>query len=53
MVSYLERLHQSSAKLANRDADPLRHIVEATLRGMDAVSTLTLLDLIGLPKTTG
>lgn len=53
MVSYLERLHQASAELAKRDADPLRGMVEATVRGIDAVSTLALLDLIGLPKTTG
>lgn len=53
MTSYLERLHQASAELAKRDADPLRGIVEATVRGMDAVSTVALLDLIGLPKSTG
>ena len=53
MVSFLERLHQVSAELAKRDADPLRDIVEATVRGMDAVSTFALLDLIGLRKTTG
>ena len=53
MVSYLERLHQASAELAKRDADPLRGKVEATVRGMDAVSTVALLDLIGLPTTTG
>lgn len=53
MTSYLERLHQASAELAKRDADPLRGIVEATVRGMDAVSTVALLDLIGLPTTTG
>jgi hypothetical protein len=53
MVSYLERLHQARDELAKRDTDPLRGLVEATVRGMDAVSTLTLLDLISLPKTTG
>jgi hypothetical protein len=53
MLSYLERLHQASAEVAKRGADPLRGIVETTVRGMDAVSTLTLLDLIGLPKNTG
>jgi hypothetical protein len=52
MVSYLERLHQASAELAKRDADPLQEVVEATVRGMDAVSTFALLDLIGLRKTT-
>lgn len=52
-MSFLERLHQAKAKLAERDADPLRANVEATVRGMEAVSTVALLDLIGLPKTTG
>lgn len=41
------------AELAERDADPLRANVEATVRGMNAVSTVALLDLIGLPTTTG
>ena len=53
MVSYLERLRQAKAETAKRNADPLRGVVEATVRGMDAVSTVALLDLIGLPKSTG
>ena len=52
-VSFLERLHQASAELAKRYADPLQPKVVATVRGMDAVSTVALLDLIGLPITTG
>jgi hypothetical protein len=52
-MNFLERLRQAKAETAKRDADPLRGIVETTVRGMDAVSTLTLLDLIGLPKSTG
>jgi len=52
-VSFLERLHRASAELAKHDADPLRGIVEPTVRGMEAVSTFALLDLIGLPTTTG
>jgi hypothetical protein len=47
---WIEKLR---AKLAERDADPLREKVETTVRGMEAVSTIALLDLIGLPKTTG
>jgi len=35
------------------DADPLRSKVEATVRGMNAIRTATLLDLIGLPNTAG
>jgi hypothetical protein len=53
MLSYRERLHQTRAELGARHADPLRGPVEATVRGMDAVSTVALLDLIGLPKSTG
>ena len=52
-MSFLERLHQASAELAKHNADPLRGVVETTVRGMEAVSTVALLDLIGLPKTTG
>jgi len=53
VLSFLERIRQAEAELAERDADPLREKVEATVRGMDAVSTAALLDLIGLPATTG
>lgn len=34
-------------------ADPLREKVAAITRGMEAISTAALLDLIGLPNTTG
>ena len=49
-MSWVAKLRQ---ELAERDADPLRKKVEATVRGMEAVSTVALLDLLGLPKTTG
>lgn len=52
-VDFLGRLHQAKAELAKGDADPLRGKVEATVRGMEAISTIALLDLIGLPTTTG
>jgi hypothetical protein len=52
MSSFLERLKQAKAKLAERNANPLREKVEAVVRAFDAVSTVALLDLIGLPKTT-
>jgi hypothetical protein len=51
MVSYRERLDRASAELAERNADPLRGILESTVRGMDAISTYALLNLIGLPTT--
>ncbi len=51
-MSWLQTLHQAKAKLAETDADPLREKVEGVARGMEAVSTAALLDLIGLPPTT-
>jgi hypothetical protein len=53
MVSWSERLDQAKAKLADSDADPLRGKVAAAVRGMEAISTVAMLDLIGLPNTTG
>jgi hypothetical protein len=53
MMSWVEKLQEAKAALAERDADPLREHVAATVRGMNEVSTAALLDLIGLPKTTG
>jgi hypothetical protein len=53
MLSWTARLEQAKAELAQSETDPLRGKVAATMRGMDAVSTAALLDLIGLPKTTG
>jgi hypothetical protein len=53
MLSFVERIRQAEAELAEHDADPLRGKVALTVRGMDAVSTVALLDLIGLPNTTG
>jgi hypothetical protein len=41
----------AQAELAS--ADPLKEKVEAMVRGMEAISTVALLDLLGLPKTTG
>jgi hypothetical protein len=53
MVAWLERLKQETAELAERDANPLRASVEAVVRGKEAIGTAPLLDLLGLPKTTG
>lgn len=53
MVSFMQQLEQARGKLARRDADPLLEKLEATVRSMEAVSTVALLDLLGLPKTTG
>ena len=53
MLSFRESLEKAQAELTKRDADPLREKVEAIVRGMEAVSTVAVLDLLGLPKTTG
>ncbi len=53
MLFFLERLKQAQAELAKRDADPLREKAEAIVRGTEAISTVALLHLLGLPKTTG
>ena len=52
LVSLIEKLHRAKAERARRDADPFREKVEAAVRGMEAISTHALLDLLGLPKTT-
>src|SRR6516164_1665149 len=50
---FTEKLRRADAELARRDADPLRKKVEGMVRGMEAISTVALLDLLGLPKTSG
>jgi hypothetical protein len=52
-MAWIEKLRHAQAELVERDTDPLRGKVEAAVRGMEAVSTVALLDLLGLPKTTG
>jgi hypothetical protein len=52
-VAWIEKLQRAKAELAARNADPFRAKVEAAVRGMEAMSTHSLLELIGLPKTTG
>ena len=52
-MNWLEKLEKVKAELAKRTDDPLRATVEATVRGIEAISTVALLDLIGLPTTTG
>ena len=52
-MSWIETVHRAQADLIKRDADPFREKVKAVVRGMEAVSTAAMLDLLGLPKTTG
>ena len=53
MLSFTAQIERERAKLEQLDADPLREKVASITRGMDAISTAALLDLIGLPNTTG
>jgi hypothetical protein len=54
MLSWLERLHQASAKQSERDSDPWRRVLERALPpDLTAVSTTSLCDLLGLRPTTG
>ena len=52
MSSFMALLDQAAAEAA-QDADLLLDRVGRTVRGMEAISTAALLDLIGLPNTTG
>jgi hypothetical protein len=52
-MAWIDELKRVEAEAAERAADPLREKVETLVRGMDAISTFALLDLLGLPKTTG
>ena len=49
-MSFIEKLHHAQAELADREADPLREKVEAIVRGMEAINTVALLDLLGPSK---
>jgi hypothetical protein len=53
MASFMERLKRAQAELAQGDADPLLERVKSIVRGLEAIGTAPLLDLLGLPKTTG
>jgi hypothetical protein len=51
-MSFLGRLHQVRAEFAERTADPWRKKLEDAVCGQEAVSTSTLLELLGVSKTT-
>ena len=54
MTSFVERVRQAQAKVTRRDSDPLREKVEEVVRCVgDSVSTAALLEMLGLPTTTG
>lgn len=53
MPSFLERLKQARADLTERSADPWRKKLEAAVCGVEAISTVALMELLDCPKTTG
>jgi len=53
MLSFTAQIERERAKLEQRDADPFRVKVASITRGIEAISTVALLDLIGLTNTTG
>ena len=53
MPSFIERVRQVEADLAAHAADPLLRQVKTIVRDHEAIGTAPLLDLLGLPKTTG
>ena len=52
MLSWTARINKAYEELARQESDPLLEKVASITRGMEAVSTAALLDLIGLPNTT-
>jgi hypothetical protein len=53
MLPFTAQIARERAKLEQHDADPLREKVASITRGIEAISTNALLELIGLPNTTG
>lgn len=52
-MSFVGRLEQARAELAERSADPWTKKVEGAVRGHNTISTAALLDLLRVPSTTG
>ena len=53
-MTWIEKMRRAQTELAERDADPFRQRVEEIMAYVgDRISTIALLDLLGLPKTTG
>ena len=52
MASFIERLDQAQAALAESRSDPWQKKLEAAVRGVEAVSTAALLDLLRVSATT-
>ena len=52
MVLWFEQWQQVRARVAQRRTDPLGKTVEAAVRGFDHISTVALLNSIGMRPTT-
>jgi hypothetical protein len=52
-MSLLGKLKAARAELDAHHEDPWRKKVEAAVRGMDAISTAAVLDVLRVPATTG
>jgi hypothetical protein len=53
VISFVGKIKRAQARLEAHAVDPLLARVEAIMRGQEAIGTAPLLDLLGLPKTTG
>lgn len=53
MVSFVERINRLVAEAEAHAADPLLEKVEAIMRDQEAIGTASVLDLLGMRKTTG
>jgi hypothetical protein len=52
MASFVEKIRREQAKLAALDADPLLRKVQEIVRSEEGIGRASLLDLLGLKKTT-
>jgi hypothetical protein len=52
-MSWVGKLAQARAELAERGADPWRKTLEDAVGGVEAISSAALLDLLRVPATTG
>ncbi len=53
MPSFMARLEKAETEADAMERDPLHAMVERCVRGMEAISTTAILELVGLPVTTG
>jgi len=53
-MSWLEKLHDAGKALAEHSSDPWKRVLErAVPANVPSMSTVALLDLLGIPHTTG